>query len=74
MSEPAAPPPSQPPDDEEDERHRNFVNLIAVAFVLALAIAVIWVFKSLDDHRQTENCIASGRHDCIELDPNATGR
>jgi hypothetical protein len=61
----ASPPPPEPPDD--DEGHRNFVNLIAAIFVLGLAIAAVWVFKSLDAHRQTENCIASGRRDCIPL-------
>jgi hypothetical protein len=60
------------PEPQEDEAHRNFVNLIAAIFVLVLAIAAIWVFKALDEHRQIENCIASGRRDCINLiDPSA---
>ena len=63
MSE-APPPGAEPPDDEG---HRNFVNLIAAIFVLLLAIAAIWLFKSLDEHRRIENCIASGRRDCIPI-------
>lgn len=57
----------QPPESQEDEAHRKFVNLIAAIFVLVLAIAAIWVFKTLDEHRRLENCVASGRRDCINL-------
>jgi hypothetical protein len=67
----SAPPPpnSEPP---EDLAHRNFVNLVAAIFLIILAIAAIWVVKTLDEHRRIENCIASGRRDCLILvDPNA---
>jgi hypothetical protein len=66
----ASPPTPEPP---EEEAHRNFVNLVAAIFVLILAIAAIWVFKALDEHRQIENCIASGRHDCIPLGDQPAG-
>jgi hypothetical protein len=67
----ASPPTPEPPEDEE---HRNFVNLVAAIFIIVLAIAAFWVFKALDEHRRIENCIASGRHDCIELIEPAAGR
>jgi hypothetical protein len=57
------------PGDEEPEerRHRVFVNLAAAAFLLALAIAVIWVVMALDAHRKLENCLNSGRRNCEEI-------
>jgi hypothetical protein len=66
----AAPP--HKPETPEDEAHRKFVNLIAAIFVLLLAGAAIWVFKSLDEHRKLDNCLASGRRDCMPID--GTGR
>ena len=59
-------------DDSEgrDERaHRNFVNLAAAAFLLLLAIAIIWVFKTLDDQRKLQDCLNSGRKNCVEVEP-----
>jgi hypothetical protein len=57
----------QPPEPPVDEGHRNLVNLIAAIFVLVLAIVAIWVFKSLDEHRKLDNCLAAGRRDCLPL-------
>jgi len=58
----------RPGDEEPEERqHRVFVNLAAAAFLLALAIAVIWVVMSLDARRKLENCLNSGRRNCEEL-------
>ena len=58
----------RPGDEEPDERgHRVFVNLAAAAFLLALAIAVIWVVMALDAHRKLENCLNSGRRNCEEI-------
>ena len=58
----------RPGDEEPEERqHRVFVNLAAAAFLLALAIAVIWVMMSLDARRKLENCLNSGRRNCEEL-------
>ena len=58
-------------DDSEgrDERaHRTFVNLAAAAFLLLLAIAIIWVFKTLDDQRKLQDCLNSGRKNCVEIE------
>ena len=58
----------RPGDDEaEERRHRVFVNLAAAAFLLALAIAVIWVVMALDARRKLENCLNSGRRNCEEI-------
>ena len=60
--------------DAEERAHRTFVNLAAAAFLLLLAIAFIWVFKSLDDQRKLQNCLNSGRRNCVEMaQPASTG-
>jgi hypothetical protein len=54
-------------DEESDERrHRVFVNLVAAIAVLVLAIAAFWLMKTLDERRKLENCLMSGRRDCLE--------
>ena len=59
----------EPPGAEEAEerQHRVFVNLAAAAFLLALAIAIIWVVMALDARRKLENCLNSGRRNCEEI-------
>jgi hypothetical protein len=59
------------PADLPEEENRDGVNIAAVLFVIALALGGIWLFNKLIEHSQIENCIASGRHDCVKLDPSA---
>ena len=70
MSEdkPDATPAKGEADAREERQHRTFVNLVVAAFLLLLAIAIIWVFKSLDDNRRLQNCLNSGRRNCVELE------
>jgi hypothetical protein len=60
---------SPPPggEDAEARSHRVFVNLVAAAFLLALAIAVIWVMMALDARRKLETCLDAGRRNCLEF-------
>jgi hypothetical protein len=59
--------PVEPADDSEDGQHRVFVNLATAVAVLALAFAAFWLMKTLDERRKLENCLNSGRRDCLEL-------
>ncbi len=61
MSEPV-----EPADDSEDDGRRVFVNLVGAIVVLALALAAFWLMKTLDERRKLENCVNSGRRDCLE--------
>jgi hypothetical protein len=58
-----------PSADSQEEDNRDGVNIVAVLFVIALALGGIWLFNKLVEHNEIEKCIASGRHDCVKLDP-----
>lgn len=53
--------------DDVDYAHRHFVNLLSVVFLLALALAMVWTVKAIDQQETTRKCLASGRKDCIEI-------
>ncbi len=53
------------PHNDEDLRHRN--NLIAIAFVLALAIIAAIVIKMMVESEKNQRCLATGRRDCVEV-------
>lgn len=53
-------PPAEPPEDD----NRGFANLVALAFVVALAIGAFWLFRELERHGEIQSCIASGRRNC----------
>ena len=55
-------------NDAEERSHRTFVNFVAAAFLLILAIAIVWVVKSLDDQRKLQNCLNAGRRNCVEVE------
>jgi hypothetical protein len=65
---PAATPAEGEAEAREEREHRTYVNLIVAVFLLLLAIAIVWVFKSLDDNRRLQNCLNSGRRNCVELE------
>ena len=54
--------------DEVDYRHRTAVNLVAAIALLVIAIAVVWTINLLDERRKTERCLASGRHNCTQIE------
>ena len=55
--------PSNPPE----EGNRSRANIVALVFIVALLAAAFWVFKLLQQSNDIQNCIASGRRDCIDL-------
>jgi hypothetical protein len=58
--------------EQEESQHRTFVNLLAGAAVLILAIAAIWLLGFVDEKRKIQACIEAGRRDCLQrFDPSA---
>ena len=53
--------------DETDYEHRHFVNLAATVFLLAIGFAIIWTVLSIDRYETRQNCLASGRKDCVQI-------
>ena len=58
--------PSLPDEDRgpPEDGNRDFANLVALAFVVALAIGAFWLFHELERHGEIQSCIASGRRNC----------
>ena len=44
-------------------------NIAALVVIVVLFAGAYWVFNLLERHREIQNCIASGRRDCIEIAP-----
>ncbi len=53
--------------DDVDYGHRHFINLLSVAFLLLLAVAMAWAVKALDEQESTRKCYTSGRKDCVTI-------
>jgi hypothetical protein len=50
------------------------VNLAALAFTVALAIAGIWLAIQIADMRKNQDCLLSGRRNCAPIDVKALER
>ena len=59
-------PKGEEPPDEDEPRRPNLAALIAI---VALFAGAYWVFNLLEQHREIQNCVASGRRDCVEIAP-----
>jgi hypothetical protein len=64
---------SEERDDRDDDDRRTRANLAAIIAVLLLAGGAYWLMKSLDAHLKLLDCVASGRHNCVERIEPATG-
>jgi hypothetical protein len=53
------------PDEECEREQRTFVNLLAAILLLLLAMAAIWLIRSLDERRRLELCVESNRRGCL---------
>ncbi len=55
-------------NDDTDYQHRNFINLVAVVVLLAIAIGVVWVVKAMEADEALNRCLETGRRDCVRID------
>jgi hypothetical protein len=66
--------PALPAEDDTDYEHRHFINLLAIAFLLVIAGAIIWTVRAMDDYEHLQRCLNAGRRDCVKIEtPPATG-
>lgn len=54
-------------DDTEDYRHRMRANLAAILVVAALIGCGYWLFGALAEMRRNQDCIMSGRTNCVQI-------
>jgi hypothetical protein len=63
-----SPPFMTDPDPEPDDENRTLVNIVlAVAFIVLVG-GGIWLVDAMLDARRADECISSGRRNCIPLD------
>ena len=55
--------------DEVDYGHRHFINLLSAAFLLLLAVGMVWTVRAIDQQETMRKCFASGRKDCVNVAP-----
>ena len=54
--------------DDEDESDRRLANIVlAVGFVLLVG-GGIWLANAMIDARKADECISSGRRNCVPID------
>jgi hypothetical protein len=59
----------EPPRGETEEPHDGPGKWVAVVFVVALAALSIYVINTIIEQVKVQNCVLSGRHDCITIVP-----
>ncbi|MEP7030294.1 MAG: hypothetical protein ABI830_05105 [Pseudolabrys sp.] len=52
----------------DDYRHRMIVNVAALAFIIALVGAGIWIADTMAQMRKNQDCVLSGRRGCSPVD------
>ena len=59
----------EPPRSETEEGREGAGKWVAVVFVVALAALSIYVINTIIAQVKVQNCVLSGRHDCITIVP-----
>jgi len=54
--------------EPDDYRHRMIVNAVAFAFVVVLSCAGLWLADSLAELRRNQDCVLSGRANCVPIE------
>lgn len=57
-----------PPHDDIDYAHRDFVNLVATALLLVVALAITWTVFAINEDQARQRCFEAGRKDCVQID------
>ena len=57
--------PGQPSHEADEHRHR--MSVLGLTFCIALAAAGVWLVNEIVDLKQFQDCVLSGRTDCLPL-------
>jgi hypothetical protein len=55
--------------DDRNEQNSNFLAGVAFAALLAALVAGVWAFPKIYAYMSQQDCIASGRTNCIRYGP-----
>jgi hypothetical protein len=55
-------------DQPIDYRHRMFMNLIALAILVALVVAGVWIADTISDLQREQDCLMQGRSNCAPIE------
>jgi len=53
--------------DEESERDRRLANIVLAVGFVVLVGAGIWLANAMIDARKADECISSGRRNCVPI-------
>jgi hypothetical protein len=59
--------------EPDDYRRRMVINIVAFAFIVVLTLAGIWLADQLARLNKQQDCVLSGRRNCVELDMQIRG-
>jgi flagellar biogenesis protein FliO len=58
----------QPGPPEPEEEGRSSTNLVFLLVAVLIVVAGIWLVNKLIDLRNLQNCLESGRRNCVPIE------
>ena len=55
----------------DGDRASEFRSYVALAFVVLLVAAAVWLVNSFREHNRIIECFEAGHHDCVPFDTTA---
>jgi hypothetical protein len=62
------PPRPERPDDEDAAGSHTLANLVLLAFFVLIVGVGIWIVGVMLDARKLQDCVSSGRRNCMPID------
>jgi hypothetical protein len=61
-------------DSDDNYRHRMMVNLAALLVTVVLSLTGVWLAIQIADLRKNQDCVLSGRRNCMPIDVKTLAR
>ena len=58
-----------PEDHDDGGSGSSRASIAALVAIVVLALLGYWAFNAIDQQRKLQNCIDSGRRNCMDVDP-----